>query len=73
MAFDMLPRLALGRILGFDAVGLYGRALTLCQIPDRAIASALSPVVLPAFAARVRAQGDLREARPRHHHHGCSK
>ena len=57
MAFDMLPRLALGRILGFDAVGLYGRALTLCQIPDRAIASALSPVVLPAFAARVRARG----------------
>ena len=62
MAFDVLPRFALGRILGFDAVGLYGRALTLCQLPERAIASALSPVVLPAFAARIRARGDLKEA-----------
>lgn len=62
MAFDLLPRFALGRILGLEAVGLYGRAVTLCQLPDRAIVSALSPVVLPAFAARVRAQGDLRSA-----------
>ena len=61
MAFDLLPRFALGRILGFDAVGLYGRALTLCQIPDRAIVAALTPVVLPAFADRLRAGRDLKE------------
>ncbi len=62
MAFEMLPRFALGRILGFEAVGLFGRALTLCQLPDRAIVSALQPVVLPAFAARLREDRDLKEA-----------
>jgi O-antigen/teichoic acid export membrane protein len=67
MAFDMLPRLAFGKILGFDAVGLYGRALNICQIPDRAIASALQPVVLPAMAAHARAGGDLRESWLRGH------
>lgn len=62
MTFDMLPRFALGRFLGFDAVGLYMRALSLCQLPDRAIVSALQPVVLPALAARYRAHGDLKQA-----------
>ena len=62
VAFDMLPRFVIGRVLGFDAVGLYGRALTLCQIPERAIVSALSPVVLPAFAVRVRERQELKDA-----------
>lgn len=57
---DMLPRLAFGKILGFDAAGLYGRALTICQLPDRAVLAALQPVVLPAMAAHVRAGGELR-------------
>ena len=60
MAYDMLPRLALGRLLGVDAVGVYSRAVTVCQLPDRAIVSALSPVVLPAMAAQTRAGGDLK-------------
>ena len=62
MGFDILPRFVLGHILGFDAVGLYGRAVSLCQIPERTIVSAFGPVVLPAFAERVRAQRDLKEA-----------
>jgi O-antigen/teichoic acid export membrane protein len=62
MAYDLLPRLALGKILGFDAVGLYGRALTVCQLPDRVIVSALQPVVLPAMAARARDGGSLKDA-----------
>ncbi|MEL5879554.1 oligosaccharide flippase family protein [Cereibacter sphaeroides] len=62
MAYEMLPRLAFGKILGFAAVGLYGRAQTVCQLPDRVIASALHPVVLPAMAAEVRAERDLKPA-----------
>lgn len=62
MVFDMLPRFVLGRLVGFDAVGLYMRALSLCQLPDRAVVSALQPVVLPAMAARHRAHGDLKQA-----------
>lgn len=62
MAYDLLPRLAFGKILGFDAVGLYSRAITLCQLPDRVVLSALQPVVLPAFAAHARAGGSLKES-----------
>ena len=60
MTYDMLPRLVLGRLLGVDAVGVFGRAVTVCQLPDRAIVSALNPVVLPAMAAQTRAGGDLK-------------
>ncbi len=60
MASDMLPRLAFGKTIGFDAAGLYGRALTLCQISDRAVLSALQPVVMPAMASHARDGGDLR-------------
>jgi O-antigen/teichoic acid export membrane protein len=67
MAYDLLPRLALGKILGFDAVGLYSRAVTICQLPDRAIASAIQPVILPAMAVHARAGGDLKEAYLRGH------
>jgi O-antigen/teichoic acid export membrane protein len=61
VCYQMLPQLALGRILGFDAVGLYSRALMLCQLPDRLIMSALHPVLLPAFSVRARLGGDLKE------------
>jgi O-antigen/teichoic acid export membrane protein len=67
LGYDLLPRLALGKILGFDAVGLYGRALTVCQLPERAVISALQPVVLPAMAHRARAGGDLKEGYLRGH------
>jgi O-antigen/teichoic acid export membrane protein len=62
MAYELLPRLAFGKILGFDAVGLYSRAITVCQLPDRVLVSALQPVVLPAFAAHARAGGSLKES-----------
>ena len=67
MISEQLPRLAFGRMLGFDAVGLYSRAITVCQLPDRAIVSALQPVVLPAMAAHARAGGDLKRAYLRGH------
>jgi O-antigen/teichoic acid export membrane protein len=67
MAYDFLPRLALGRILGLDAVGLYARAVTVCQLPERAIVAAIQPVVLPAMAARVRTGAGLKDSYLRGH------
>lgn len=67
MAYEMLPRLALGRLLSLQAVGIYARAVTVCQLPDRALSSALQPVVLPALAARARDKGDLRSSYLRSH------
>jgi O-antigen/teichoic acid export membrane protein len=61
MLFDFMPRLILGRTLTFDAVGLYARAVALCQLPERAVLSALQPVILPVLAARVRDGGNLKE------------
>ncbi|WP_353475868.1 oligosaccharide flippase family protein (plasmid) [Salipiger sp. H15] len=60
MLNDNLPRIALARLLGMDAVGVYGRTVTICQLPDRALASAVQPVVLPTLAARARSGGDLK-------------
>ena len=62
MVNDMVPRLVFAKLLGLDAAGFYGRALTVCQLPDRAILSAIQPVVLPAMAAHARAGGDLKES-----------
>lgn len=61
MVFQMLPQLVLGRILNLDAVALYSRATLLCQLPERSILSALSPVMFSALAARARLGEDLKE------------
>lgn len=60
--YDTLSRFALGRMIGLDAVGLYGRAMGLCQLPDKVVGSALQPVVLPAMAAHARSAGDLKRS-----------
>ena len=52
--------LLLGQFLGMGAVGLYNRALKVTEIMDKAFIQALSPVVLPALARRLRAGGDLK-------------
>lgn len=67
MAYELLPRIALGKILTFDAVGLYSRAVTVCQLPDRAVVSAMQPVVLPVMAERARSGGDLKDSYLRGH------
>ena len=61
MGFDFVPRLILGRILGFGPVGLYSRAVSLSQLPERALMNALQPVILSAMAARTRNGASLRE------------
>lgn len=58
--FDFLPRFILGRVLSFGAVGLYSRAASLCQLPERAMISALQPVILSTMAARARGGEDLK-------------
>jgi O-antigen/teichoic acid export membrane protein len=61
VAFQLLPQLALGRILSLDAVGIYSRAVVICQLPDKAIVGALQPLFLPALAAQLRTGGNLKE------------
>lgn len=61
-AYEALPLLILGRILAFDAVGLFQRATVICQLPDRIVLAAISPVALPAFAATARNDGDLKQS-----------
>ncbi len=61
LLFESFPRLILGRILGFHAVGLMARSTSLTQLPERLILSAVQPVVLPALAARARAKTPLTE------------
>jgi O-antigen/teichoic acid export membrane protein len=58
---DTLPQLIIGRVLGTVPVGLFGRAQTVCQLPDKLISSALHPIVLPALAQHVRRGGSLKE------------
>ncbi|WP_295531827.1 oligosaccharide flippase family protein [uncultured Thioclava sp.] len=60
MLFDAFPRLILGRVLGFGAVGLFARAISLSQLPDRLILSAVQPVLLPALASHARDNGTLK-------------
>jgi O-antigen/teichoic acid export membrane protein len=60
MLYDLLPSLAVGRVLGFDAVGVYSSATRLCLLPERWIFGALQQVVLPALSARVRGGDELK-------------
>ena len=58
---DTLPQLIIGRVLGTVPVGLFSRAQTVCQLPDKLISSALHPIVLPALAEHARRGGSLKE------------
>ena len=58
---SMLPQFIIGRAFGFVAVGVYSRASMLCQLPDRVVFSAFTPVLLPALSARIRAGGDIKQ------------
>ena len=58
---DTLPQLIIGRMLGTVPVGLFGRAQTVCQLPDKLISSAVHQVVMPALAEHARHGGSLKE------------
>ena len=51
----MLPNLVLPRTAGFEAVAPFSRATQLSQLSERVIVGAITPVILPAFAALARA------------------
>jgi O-antigen/teichoic acid export membrane protein len=54
MVFESFPRFILGRLLGFTAVGLFSRALSLSQLVEKTLLSAVQPVIMSDFAARFR-------------------
>lgn len=55
------PDIILGRVLGFQAVGLFSRAMSLVTLLNRALYDALLAVAVPALAARLRAGEDIKE------------
>jgi O-antigen/teichoic acid export membrane protein len=56
------PELIIGKLIGLDAVGLFGKATGLLNLFNQAIASAISPVVFALFSAQARAGHDTRSA-----------
>lgn len=55
------PDLILGRTLGFEAVGLYSRAIGLLSIFNKVVVDALQQVLLPTLSEKVRRGEDVRE------------
>jgi O-antigen/teichoic acid export membrane protein len=60
--YDSLPQLIIGRVLGASIVGVFGRATTVCQLPDKLIIGAIQPVILPALSDYARRGSGLGEA-----------
>lgn len=60
--WDMAPPVVFGRMIGIEAVGLYGRASAICQWPEKVLFAGLSSVLLPVFAAGARAGHDRKSA-----------
>jgi O-antigen/teichoic acid export membrane protein len=58
--YNQLPQLLLGQMIGLDKAGLFSRATTLCQLPDRAVVGAFQPVLLPILAMDARAGKSLK-------------
>jgi O-antigen/teichoic acid export membrane protein len=59
--YQLLPQFILGRMIGLDAVGLFSRAVWLCQLPERSLLSGVYPVILPALAEEARGGRTLTE------------
>lgn len=60
--YDSVPSLAFGRLLPIDALGLYNRATSLCQLPEKIILGGVSAVVLPALSSHLREGRALKSA-----------
>ncbi len=59
--YEAVPTMVLGRVLSFQAVGLYNRAILICQLPDKVTLGGAISVILPSMSAEVRAGRDLTE------------
>ena len=60
-AYEALPQLVLGQILPPAAVGLYNRAQTVSDIPDRIVLTSVFSVAFPALAAEIRNGRSVKE------------
>lgn len=58
--YDSLPYVVLARTLSLDAVALYNRGITVCQLPDKFLLGGVGSVLLSAFSLEVRRGGNLR-------------
>jgi O-antigen/teichoic acid export membrane protein len=56
------PDLIIGKLIGMEGVGLFGKAMGLLAVFNQAITSVVSPVVFPLFARLEREQGNPAEA-----------
>lgn len=54
------PDLVIGKLLGPESVAMFGKAQALLNLFNQAVTSAISPVLLPLFAADARAGRDPR-------------
>jgi O-antigen/teichoic acid export membrane protein len=55
------PAFILGRMLSIDAIGLYQRAVRICELPKRVLFGGLAVVVLPVLSAHKRDGGCLKD------------
>jgi len=60
--FDSLPALLIGRLISFDALGLFNRAIKVSNLPDKVFFSGVMPVILPAFSAQARERPNLTQS-----------
>lgn len=60
-AYEALPQLVLGQLLPPAAVGLYSRAQTVSDIPDRIVLASVFAIAFPALAAEIRAGRNVKE------------
>ena len=58
--YNLSPQLILARVLDFNAVGLYSRAINVTQVFERTVIQVFNPVIMPAVFAQTRRGGDLK-------------
>ena len=55
------PDLVIGKLIGLDAVGMFGRALAVLAVFHKAVTNAVTPVVYPLYGDHVRFGDDVRD------------
>ncbi len=59
---NVLPELAIGKAIDIAAVGIFGRAMGLVELFNRAFIDAIWNVMLPHFATAVHGKGDVKDS-----------
>ena len=58
--YESLPYLIVGKFISVEAAGLYGRSISICQIPDKIFMGGVIAVALPALSFQVREGADVK-------------